>query len=59
LAVLQSLEKSTHITSTQMSNAKQWRMSTDSFKREQAVLINKQMACPFSKYWENGSKDSS
>ncbi|MBK5077729.1 Tn3 family transposase [Lactococcus lactis] len=55
----QDMEKSTHITSAQMSNAKQWRMSASSFKRAQAVLINKQIVCPFSKYWGDGSKASS
>jgi hypothetical protein len=55
----QDMEKSTHITSAQMANAKQWRMSPESFKRAQSVLINKQITCPFSEFWGDGSKASS
>ena len=45
--------------SAQMANAKQWRMSPESFKRAQSVLINKQITCPFSEFWGDGSKASS
>ncbi|MDG4967086.1 transposase [Lactococcus lactis] len=55
----QDMEKSTHITSAQMANAEQWRMSPASFKRAQSVLINKQITCPFSEFWGDGSKASS
>lgn len=47
------------ITFPQMANAKQWRMSTEAFRRAQSILVNMQIQSPLSKIWGDGTKSSS
>ncbi|WP_268890183.1 Tn3 family transposase [Enterococcus mundtii] len=43
----------------QMANAKQWRMSPESFRRAQSILVNAQINSPLAKMWGDGTRYSS
>lgn len=47
------------ITFPQLANAKQWRMSTEAFRRAQSILVNMQIQSPLSEIWGDGTKSSS